>query len=76
MDFKLVICDTGDWEGLYINNQLELEAHKLRVADVLSIQQSLRAFPTSFSLYEVKGEVVEYNGGLRTDFEDNYAVKL
>lgn len=76
MDFKFVRSSSGDWQGLYANNELVLEGHSLKPTDVLAVLQGLEIYPTSISVYDADAEYVEYNGGLRHHFEDNILVRL
>lgn len=76
MDFKFVRITSGDWYGLYANNELVLEGHNLKPLDILATLQGLEAYPTSLSVYDADSEIIEYVGGLRFNFEDNVLVKV
>ena len=74
MDFKLVRSTSGDWYGLYANNELQIEGHSLNPTDVLSVLQGLEAYPTKLSVYDAEPLAVEDFGGFRLNFEDNVLV--
>lgn len=68
MDIKLVTSD--DWQGLYINDELDLENHLLSVEDVLKeLYNCLEDFCT-LSFYGIDQDYMEEIGDLPSDFND------
>lgn len=36
MDIKIVFHPSGDWEGLYVNDNLECEGHSIQIEDLVT----------------------------------------
>jgi len=52
----LILVKLSDWQGLYINNTLWGEQHRLILEDVLSELAKLGTSITSFRLFNVEDE--------------------
>ena len=57
LDIKFVTNDMGDWEGLYIDDELILEAHSIEAIDVIKVLQN--KFPITYKHFEVSEEQIE-----------------
>ena len=70
MDYKLISNTRGDWEGLYVNDKLEMQCHSIQLGEVLQFQLRTGLYPTSFTFYEEVGEWVEDIGEFPINFND------
>ena len=59
---NVVIVSSDDWEGLYVNGELETEDHEIRQHDFINLIQEYRSFE-SIDIVEVSMEKLEELGG-------------
>jgi hypothetical protein len=64
-NITLVKCSSGDWEGLYLDNDLYCEAHSIPTHDIFDLInnhhiQEAKSFEVNEDYTE---KVVEYHGG-------------
>lgn len=64
--FTFVTAECGDWQALYIDNQLAVEGHSIRARDVLDAIADI--FPNKVERYEVNDEIAEM--GMPTNLND------
>ena len=56
---KRVSADSGDWEGLYINDELEMEGHSISAEDLLTLFAEM--FDFHYESREVKMDPYEFS---------------
>lgn len=59
-EFVMVSCESGDWEGLYLNGKLVAEGHSVRLEDVLDAIADV--FPNKYSYEEISDDFAEEHG--------------
>lgn len=68
LDIKLVTTSSGDWQGLYINDELVCDNHKITAEDILDFLQN-KIPMTVDSNFEVDDDDLENFGyQLPSDF--------
>lgn len=64
--FTFVTAECGDWQALYINNNLAVEGHSVSARDVLDAIADI--LPNKVERYEIRDEVAEM--GMPTDLNE------
>lgn len=69
MKISIVIAD--DWEGLYLNNRLIEEGHKIKRLELVSVMKEFNTFDVEEQWLSNEGiEAVEHIGNLPNKYED------
>lgn len=64
----IAIVDDGDWEGLYVNGELENQGHSIGSHGFIELINKYKTFESVESVY-VTEEFVENLGGFPADIE-------
>lgn len=69
MKLHIVRSGSGDWEGLYIDNDLIVEDHYLDVSDVLAALKKYFNFEFDYN-YSTDNDLDRYGNGCPATFEE------
>lgn len=64
----------GDWEGIYIDDKLQLEGHSIQTAEAMKL--TIENEVTDLTVYEIDQEYMEELGSLPKSFSQLDSSKL